>query len=151
VSVTAASGLALQRFQNRRERASRLEIARRDVYSAFLSTCERTHDSLWQVVYHATESRDPALDQPWQRASSYLGEARSQCEAVVLIAATQSTLAARALVAELVTMNDEIHSGTKNKSREEARDTLFTREQLGQRFSDVRDAFVSKAQEELRI
>ena len=105
-----------QWLQWRRDRTTRWDESRKDIYAQFLAMSDRTQEALWRVAYSITHrgSADQLWDR-WRQANLHWTEVTPQRELVILFAATRPTAdAAQAVTDHLRTFKDEIYMKQKD-------------------------------------
>jgi hypothetical protein len=142
-------GLTGQWLQWRRDKTTRWDANRKDAYSQFLATSERTQEALWTVAHNITGRRSPdRVTARWREANAYWSEVNSQLELVRLLSAAQPTAdAAEAVTKHLQAFKDEIYG----KQPERDRAQFKTEKEYQDLFSPVRDGFLRAAKKELGI
>ena len=142
-------GMGGQWLQWRRDKTTRWDVSRKDMYAQFLATSERTQEALWRVAYAITHRRSPGqLDDRWREANRHWIEMTSQRELVILFAATQPTAnAAQAVTDHLRIFKDEIY----NKQYEGDTAQFKTEDAYQESFAALRDGFLQAAKKELGI
>ncbi len=138
-----------QWLQWRRDKTTRWDASRKDMYAQFLATSERTQEALWRVAYAITHRRSSdQLSDRWREANLRWSEMASQREQVILFAATQPTAnAAQAVTDHLRTFKDEIYK----KQHEGDAAQFKTEDEYQKSFATLRDGFLRAAKKELGI
>ena len=142
-------GVGGQWLQWHRDKTTRWDASRKDIYAQFLDTSERTQEALWRVVYAITHHRSSdQLSDRWREANRHWGEMTSQRELVILFATTKLTAnAAQAVTDHLRTFKDEIYK--KQHERDTAQ--FKTEDEYQNSFATLRDGFLRAAKKELGI
>jgi hypothetical protein len=147
--IGGLAGLGSQWLQWRRDRTTRWDASRKDVYAQFLATSDRTQEALWRVAYDITHRR--SLDQlsaRWREANVYFSEMTSQRELVILLAAAQPAVnAARAVTDHLLAFKQEIYK----KQNEGDMAQFKSQDEYRKSFAPLRDDFLRTAKKELGI
>jgi hypothetical protein len=147
--VGGLAGVGGQWLQWRRDRTTRWDTSRKEIYAQFLGTSERTQEALWRVVYGITHRRSSdQLSDRWREANRLWSEMTSQRELVILFAATRPTAnAAQAVTDQLRTFKDEIYTN----QHEGATAQFKTEDEYQKSFAALRDGFLQAAKTELGI
>jgi hypothetical protein len=142
-------GVGGQWLQWRRDKTTRWDASRKDIYAQFLAMSERTQEALWRVAYGITHRRSPdQLRDRWREANLRWSEMTSQRELVILFAATQPTAnAAQVVTDHLRTFKDEIY--TKQPEGDTAR--FKTEGEYQESFATLLEGFRRAAKKELGI